>query len=269
MSDVLQEKPKDLPHRLKILLSYDGSDFGGWQKQKGGAPTVQEALELGLSRIFDRPIKVMGAGRTDAGVHALGQVAHADVPRLVKVHDMGRALGGVVPSSMVIEDVWEAPQEFNANRSAIHKTYKYLIHTSPRPDALKRRYTLWHPRPLDVAFLQECSNFLVGKHDFKSFQNAGTPTKTTVRHIYRADWVRLDDETIQFTICGNGFLKQMVRNIVGTLLDLHREKEPPQRIQEIMAGMSRELAGKTAAPQGLYLCEVTYPSDLDNKCRKL
>ncbi|MBX9768974.1 MAG: tRNA pseudouridine(38-40) synthase TruA [Bdellovibrionales bacterium] len=262
--------PAKHPYRLRLQLSYDGSEFNGWQRQTKGKPTVQGTLEAALSRLYrGAQIHVMGSGRTDTGVHALAQIAHADVPYLLPVPDMAHTLNAVLPHSVVVEHVWLAPEGFHASLSATRKTYHYVIHNSPRPHAINRNHATWIRQKLDLDILNNYCKHLIGQHDFKSFQNAGTEVSTSLRTIFEARWFRGDDKTIVFEITGNGFLKQMVRNIVGTLLSLHTSGAPASEITRILAACDRRVAGKTAPPQGLHLIEVCYPDVLDKKCRKL
>lgn len=254
--------------RVKLLISYDGTDYNGWQRQDN-APSVQGTLEATLSKFYKQPITIMGASRTDTGVHAHGQVAHFDCPRNPEQGDLRFALNNALPKSIVIRQAWIAPDDFHAIASSVKKTYRYQILNRRVPSALRHRYTYWQRFILDPEFLNEASHFLVGKQDFKSFQTSGTVVRTTVREIYSAHWEKKNNDIVEFTITGNGFLKQMVRNIVGTLVEMNQEGESPTRIRDIIEATDRRKAGPTAPPQGLYLSKVYYPDDLDNECRKL
>ncbi|MGE3758508.1 MAG: tRNA pseudouridine(38-40) synthase TruA, partial [Pseudobdellovibrionaceae bacterium] len=176
--------------RVRLLVSYDGTDFCGWQRQSGQIPSIQEALESALSKVYNCPISVSGAGRTDAGVHALGQVAHFDAPKHMPI-DLPWALRAHLPPSVTIKEAWMAPPEFHATLSASHKNYRYLIYNSPRPNPLLARYSFWVRDPLDIKNLNEIASHVLGTHDFKSFQSSGTQVKTTTRAIYRAEWKRV------------------------------------------------------------------------------
>lgn len=254
--------------RVKLLISYDGTDFAGWQRQTNH-PSVQGTLEAALQKFYGKPIHLLGASRTDTGVHALGQVAHFDAPRDPTGGDLRFALTGMTPKSIVVKQAWIAAEGFHAIASSVKKTYRYLVLNRRVPSALRYRYTHWIRTPLEPDFLNEASSFLVGNHDFKSFRTSGTETKSTVREIYSAHWEKKADDILEFTVTGNGFLKQMVRNIVGTCLDLNMNKAKPERLREILECRDRRKAGPTAPPQGLYLAKVYYPDELDNKCRKL
>jgi len=253
--------------RVKLLISYDGTDFFGWQRQQRHV-SVQGTLEEALQKIFREPIHLLGASRTDTGVHAVGQVAHFDAPRDPSQGDLRFALTGLTPPSIVIKQAWITPPDFHAIASSTHKTYRYLVLNRRIPSALRHRYSHWIRFPLDLDFLNEASEQLIGEHDFRSFQTSGTVVKSTVRNVMKAHWTRQDD-TLIFEITGNGFLKQMVRNIVGTLIELNMNAQKASKLREILAVLDRRRAGPTAPPQGLYLQRVYYPESLDNKCRKL
>src|SRR4051812_20041598 len=208
--------------RVKLLISYDGTDYSGWQVQgvNQPKPTIQGTLESALQKIFQQPVRVHGSGRTDAGAHAVGQVCHFDAPRDISKYNFLQALGRWTPDSIAILAAWTAPAEFHSLFSAEKKTYKYMIWNSKIPTALRARYTWWRDQPLAVDDLQYAAQYLVGEHDFKSFQTAGTDLKSgTVREIYEAQWQAPHPQLLEFSITGSGFLKQMVRNIVGTLVE--------------------------------------------------
>jgi len=254
--------------RLRLHVSYDGTDFLGWQRQTKHV-SVQGTLEGVVSKIFAQPIKVLGASRTDTGVHAIRQVAHFDCPRDPEGWDLRYAIQGMTPASIVVTDLYKAPRDFHAIACVTDKIYKYRVFNRRVPNPIRQRYTHWVRFPLDVDYLNEASRFIVGKQDFKSFQTSGTIVKSTIRNISEAYWTRIDEDEIEFTIRGDGFLKQMVRNIVGTLIDLNQDQLPPETVKTILEQLDRRKAGSTAPPQGLFLERVNYPEDVDNKCRKL
>lgn len=256
--------------KVKLLITYDGTEFAGWQKQRQSKkPTVQGSLEQMLSRIFAQPVRAIGASRTDAGVHALGQVAHFVPPKPIEKFNILRSLNAMAPDSLAFKEAWLAPDDFHALASSTGKTYRYWIHNSPIRDPLRRLRAAWESRPIDLDYLNKASALLTGTHDFKSFQTAGSEVSTTTRTLVGAVWRRRSPTLVEFSITGSGFLKQMVRNIVGTLLDLHFNQEAPEMIKEILEAQDRRKALGTAAPQGLYLMKVHYPEDLDIRCRKL
>ncbi|MCB0361736.1 MAG: tRNA pseudouridine(38-40) synthase TruA [Bdellovibrionales bacterium] len=255
--------------RIRLLISYDGTEFGGWQKQAEGKPTIQGELERVFSHILNEKIRLIGSGRTDAGVHALGQVAHFDCSKLPQQVQIIRGANSLLPPSIVIRRAWEAPLEFHARKSAIYKNYRYWILNRPFRSALRGRYLRWISRPLNLEYLQSCCPFITGFHDFSSFRTSGTETKTTKRNILKANWGLKNRELLYFSVTADGFLKQMVRNLVGTMLDLHFSGRPASDIQNILESCDRKQALGTARPEGLHLCRVFYPQVLDNKCRSL
>jgi tRNA pseudouridine38-40 synthase len=259
--------------RIRFLVSYDGTDFCGWQRQNHGPiKSVAHVLEEGLSKVFHEKITLFASGRTDAGVHAMGQVCHFDTNRPVarmKNWDMAWALKGYIPDSIQIRKAWFAPDDFHATLSATHKTYRYLVYNRPKPSVFMNRFAHYVRSPINLAHLQASSQFLLGNHDFKSFQSVGTPVRSTVREIIEARWEWRRKDVLQFTISGNGFLKQMVRNIVGTQMFLEKKDLSPDTLREILLSQDRVKAWAPAPPQGLYLMRVYYPQDLDIRCREI
>ena len=259
--------------KVKFTVAYDGTGYCGWQKQKQeGQVAVAEVLEKALSKVFDEKIVLYASGRTDAGVHALNQVCHFSTSRPLdpaKKWDFSWAMNSQLPSGIVVKKAWIAPEPFHATLSATHKTYRYLILNTNRPSAHLNRYMAWERRKLDMEHLKATSKFVLGTHDFKSFQSVGTEVKDTIRQIYQAEWEWRRPHVLQFTVTGSGFLKQMVRNIVGTSLMLEKRQEDPLKMKEIMDLMDRRKAGPPAPAEGLYLMRVYYPQDLDNGCIEL
>jgi tRNA pseudouridine38-40 synthase len=262
--------------RIKFTLSYDGTDFCGWQRQsleretnQTEKPSLSRTVENALEKIFKHPITLGASGRTDAGVHAVNQVAHFDTTMTaeqLKRLNLSRAAGSFLPPTIVIKKTWIAPDEFHSTLSAEKKTYRYLIYNSKTPSAFFQRTMGYVQQPLDIDFLNQCSKYLIGHHDFKSFQSVGTDVATTDRTIHTAKWRWLRPNIAEFSITGSGFLKQMVRNIVGTELLLARKNQKSEKMADIIAFCDRKQAGPPAEPQGLYLMKVYYPQDLDNKC---
>ncbi len=261
------------PKKIKLLISYDGTDYCGWQKQKDHAhasekPSLQGSIETALTKLFNEPTGLNASGRTDAGVHAIGQVGDFTTSRPLP-KDLCWALRSLLPESIVIKRAWLAPEEFHSTLSSYKKTYRYWIWNRPRQSALLHRYSYWLRVPLDLNYLNEQAQFLCGEHDFKSFQCVGTPVASTVRKIHSIQWTRRNSSLVQFEVTGNGFLKQMVRNIVGTQVDLHKKSQPIETIKEVLAAKDRSKGGATAAPQGLFLKKVYYPRSLDIQCREI
>lgn len=254
--------------KIKLLLAYDGSQFGGWQKQKAGLPTIQGELESHISQIFSEPVRVIGAGRTDAGVHALAQAAHFWAPKAFKEDTFVRALNKMTPKTLSVLGAWEAPESFHALSSSEGKVYRYHIWNNPVPNPFLRPYSHWIDRPMDIEKLSACSKFFVGKQDFSSLQTSGSEVLTTVRTLHSAKWEKRGSR-VTFTVHGEGFLRQMIRNMVGLQLDILRQKRAPEAIKTVLQACDRRAAGSTAPPEGLFLVKVLYPRDLDNQCRKL
>lgn len=259
--------------RIKLSLAYDGTDFCGWQRQ-GHMETksVQEVLEGALSQFYNQRIVVSASGRTDAGVHALAQICHFDVDATeekLRSRDICWALAGILPTSISVRKAWLAPKEFHSTLSATHKTYKYLIYNHKRSNPILRRTSYWKRQPLDLAHLQESAKFLLGEHDFASFKTAGTDVTSTTRTILAAEWRRKTRNMLEFTVTGEGFLKQMVRNIVGTSMHLEKNGRDPGEMKAIIEARDRRAAGPSAPPEGLFLYRVYYPPELERLCRPL
>lgn len=255
--------------RLRLLLSYDGTSFKGWQKQKTTPHTVQHFLETALRTVFKQKISVVGAGRTDAGVHALAQTAHCDVAAESIPSSLIASVNALTPPTISCHQIWKAPSDFHAQRSAQKRTYTYLIFNTKTPSALKRNYSYWYPRPVFYENLQKMSQCLAGEHDFKSFQNSGNAPQNTCKIIYQAGWYWIKPQVLAFQISGNSFLKQMVRNLVGTQLGLMKEKDGVQRFQSILNARDRKEALETIPARGLFLHHIYYPLSLDKKCQKI
>lgn len=256
-----------------MIVSYDGTDFCGWQKQKehkhaSPLPSIQESLEIALSAILNHPVEISGSGRTDAGVHANAQVCHFDTDRKLP-SDLCWALKSKLPPTISAKRVEMVSDHFHATISAKRKTYRYWIWNHPRAPALLQRYTWWIRQPLDLSHLNALCEPILGEHDFESFRSVGTVVKHTVRRIERAEWKRKSSGLIEFTITGNGFMKQMVRNLVGTMIDLSHRPDGPEKMKNIMSLKDRTKAGRAAPPQGLFLMSVEYPRELISRGSKV
>jgi tRNA pseudouridine38-40 synthase len=255
--------------RIRLSLRYDGTDFFGWQKQPNVEPTIQGLLENALSQIFNQTVAVVGSGRTDRGVHALNQWAHVDLINPQDLENLAYKLNRMTPESLLVQSVELAPADFHAQISAVSKTYLYRLLPGKIRDPFLERYTHQPGRPVDMEYLQKMAEIFLGEHDFTSFQSQGTPVTTPVRKILTSRWVAKDSGVWEYHIQGTGFLKQMVRNLVGTMLKLEQLQAPMSQAQEILEGRDRALAAAPAPSSGLFLSSVQYPSSLDNKCRKL
>lgn len=242
--------------RLKLVLEYDGTAYHGWQVQPG-LDTIQGRLETALSRLAGMRVRVMGAGRTDAGVHALGQVASCTAEVRLDDLPLQRALNALLPRDIVVSRVERAPADFDARRSARSKTYCYTLLHRAYGSAQHGRYSLHLPYALDADAMGEAARFLLGTHDFSAFRAGTCGAATPIRTVSRASW-RTEGDLWRFEIVGNGFLQHMVRIVVGTLLEVGRGRRRPSEMAEILASLDRRRAGKTAPPHGLCLVAVEY-----------
>ena len=243
---------------LKITLSYDGTRFVGWQRQAEGE-SIQGLLEGALAKFEGGPVTAHGAGRTDAGVHALGQVASATVGFTHPADTLVRALNAQLPDDVRVVEVADAPPDFHARFSARSKTYRYQIRAGTIGDPFARAFVWQLAERLDVAAMREAAGTLVGTHDFAAFQSAGTDTSSTVRTISGSE-LRESDELapLVYEISGDGFLRHMVRAIVGTLVEIGRGWRSAGSMAQLVDGGRRAEAGATAPPHGLFLVRVDY-----------
>lgn len=245
-----------MKRNLKLILTYDGTDFFGWQIQPGRR-TVQGELKKAIHTMTGEDTNIIGAGRTDAGAHAIGQVANFETNSKIPACAFQRGLNSLLPDDIVVLGCQEVPPDFHARYSAKKKAYRYIVLNRPLPDPLKRNY-VWHVKnPLDIKAMNESCRRIIGEHDFSSFMASGSNVKTTCRTVYRASWKR-EGELHIFEIEANGFLRHMVRNIVGTIVCVGLRKIRPAEIDTILAKKDRSAAASTAPAQGLYLISVTY-----------
>lgn len=263
MSD---ETPADNPaaprRNIKMVVAYHGAAYHGWQRQAAGMDTVQERIEQAAARVVGHPVILHGAGRTDAGVHAAGQVANFYSGNFtIPLTGLRRAINSRLPNDIVILSAVEAPDKFHASRSAVGKTYRYRIHVGPtRPVTLHGQvYHYW--RPLDASRMAAGAVRLTGTHDFRGLATSSEQRENTVRTIFSCQVEAAGDEVI-VTVQGNGFLYNMVRNIVGTLIEIGRGRWEPGQIDLILSTRDRANAGPTAPPDGLSLMCVHYPPGL-------
>jgi tRNA pseudouridine38-40 synthase len=242
---------------IKLLIEYDGTNYLGWQVQPRG-PTIQGTLEEKLRLLTGELIQLIGSGRTDSGVHALGQVAHFKTQSQMDIGSMQRALNSLLPHDIVIQKIEEVEEGFHARRHSKSKLYEYRILNRNLRSAIHRGY-VWHiPQKLNLMEMRKATRRLVGEHDFSSFRSVGSSTRTTVRRVIRAEWKRRQDDLIRFEIEANGFLKQMVRSIVGTLVEVGKGRIDAAEFRKILDSKDRRKAGPTAPAQGLFLKEVKY-----------
>jgi tRNA pseudouridine38-40 synthase len=241
---------------LKLTIAYDGTEFHGFQRQ-ANAVTIQQVLEERLAKIFGHPVKVTGAGRTDAGVHAYGQVVSLKTTGSIPTDRVAVAARSVLPDAIVVTAAEEAPAGFNARYAAKSKIYLYRLHSGDAPDPFLRNYA-WHMAETpDAAAMDAAARLVVGRHDFSAFRAAGGAPVNPVRTILDAS-CRRDGRLTEFSFWGTGFLYHMVRNLVGTLVDVGFGRLSADDFAAILASRDRKKAGITAPPQGLYLKEVLY-----------
>jgi tRNA pseudouridine38-40 synthase len=237
-------------------VAYDGTAYAGWQIQPT-EPTVQAVIEAAWHEITREEIRVMAAGRTDAGVHALGQVVGLSTESTLSIADLHRAVNAVLPEDVAIVSVEEAPDDFHATHNAKRKTYRYQIHNGRAPDVFNRRYVWHYPQPLDAATMHAAAQALIGKHDFASLESAGSERPDSIRTLFALS-VKREADRITIEVTGDGFLYNMVRAIVGTLVEVGKGRRDVAWVAEVLASCDRRRAGQTAPPQGLFLIRVEY-----------
>lgn len=240
-----------------MTLEYDGTRYAGWQRQKCES-TIQAEIEHVLSLVTRQSVTVAGSGRTDAGVHALGQVASFRCRTRLSPESLQRAMNSLLPEDIVVRDCCEADDDFHARFAAVSKTYHYFLRNHPVPSAIERNHC-WHiQKPLDMAAMRQAIGCLVGTFDFSAFEGAGSPRAHSIRTLYRAHIEDHGDGRWAIIVEGNGFLRHMVRNIVGTLVRIGMGKMPADQMLRILASADRRQAGATAPARGLFLMEVRY-----------
>jgi tRNA pseudouridine38-40 synthase len=243
---------------FKLTLEYDGAGFAGWQRQPAGQRTVQRVLEDALARLAGAPVRATGAGRTDAGVHAEGQVASAVLDTRLAPDALARALNGCLPSDVAVLRAEAAAEGFHARRDARGKVYRYAVWNAPARSPLRAARSLHHPRPLDLGAVRDATADLVGTHDFTSFRAAGSAVRTSVRTLHRLDLRGEPGGLLELEIQASGFLRHMARNLVGTLLEVGRGERPADGMAALLARRDRTAAGPTAPGHGLTLVRVIY-----------
>ena len=242
---------------IKLVIEYDGTNYHGWQVQ-ANALSIQEVIETKLGIMIQEQVRVIASGRTDTGVHALGQVAIFKTSSSLPVDVLRHGLNRLLPEDIVIQSAVEVDEYFHPQFGAKRKTYRYVILNRERRSALHRNYS-WHlPRLLDLAAMRDASSLLMGKQDFSSFQAADPDPADPVREVFKAEWSVEEKDFFIFTIEADGFLKHMVRNIVGTLVEIGRGRISREEFSEILRARDRRRAGMTAPPRGLFLLEVKY-----------
>ena len=241
----------------KLLLSYDGTRYRGWQRQGNVEDTIQAKLEQVLCKILGQPVECSASGRTDAGVHAHGQVVSFRAETIMQPIQILTQLRRYLPGDIGALELTVAPPRFHARLSAVGKTYRYRVRNTARPDVFSRRYVTQCAEPLDLQAMQRGAALFCGTHDFASFCGNPRMKKSTVRTITDFS-VERQGEEIVLSVTGDGFLMNMVRILVGTLLEIGRHQYEPEKIPEILAAKNRTAAGETAPARGLCLWEVYY-----------
>jgi tRNA pseudouridine38-40 synthase len=241
---------------LKLVIEYDGTHYQGWQSQKNGL-TIQDVLEEALSKILNQKIRLNGSGRTDSGAHALGQVANFKTESTLDMSALLKGTNSLLPPDILIKSIEEAPENFHARFSAESRIYEYRIWNAPQPSVFYRSYSWWVQTPLDVEVMHQAALYLIGWHDFSSFQGADHEKVSPEREVREVAF-RYEGPEVIFFIQANAFLRHMVRNIIGTLVEVGKGKMSHQEFVEIVEALDRTKAGKTAPAQGLFLKEVRY-----------
>jgi len=242
---------------IRLLLQYEGTRYQGWQRQTSSENTIQGKLEQLLSKMCNEPIEIIGSGRTDAGVHALGQVANFHTTSAMSTEEMCSFINEYLPQDIAVIQVTEAAPRFHSRLNACGKRYCYRVINSAIPNVFWRRYALEVPQNLDVEAMEKAASYLLGEHDFKAFTSAKKGKKSTVRRIDKID-IGKEGDLLTFIFEGNGFLYHMVRILMGTLLEVGAGKRSPEEMSEILAFGNREKAGALVPAKGLTLMEVFY-----------
>ncbi|MGL4369307.1 MAG: tRNA pseudouridine(38-40) synthase TruA [Spirochaetota bacterium] len=249
--------------RLALVVQYDGSGFNGWQIQNDGR-TVQQEIVRALQILTGHPVHVTACGRTDAGVHALCQVVHFDCFAPLTLQRIAIGMNGILPFDVSVENVYHVKDDFHARYDPVCREYLYRIYNHPLRSSFVRNRAMWEHDPVDPDFMRAAGAFLVGEHDFTTFcKTSSAKDINTVRTIYSID-VATTGHYIDVTICGNAFLHNMIRSIIGTMLDLCRKGLPPDTMKELLAGRDRRIGGETVSADGLYLSKVIYNPPLES-----
>jgi len=243
---------------FRFTLEYDGANFAGWQSQAGGQRSVQDVFEAAIEQVTGARLRVAASSRTDAGVHALGQVASARIETRLAPAALQRALNHHLPADVAVRAVEPAADDFHARYSATGKLYGYRVWNAPTRSPLLAARTHWVPRSLDVPAMAQAAEAFLGQHDFAALQAAGSEVKSSVRTLQRLDVEREASGELVFSVAGDGFLRHMVRNLVGTLLEVGAGQRAVESIAELLACGDRRRAGPTAPAKGLTLVRVFY-----------
>ncbi len=253
----MNEHDPQIQRNIKLVLEYDGSGYHGWQRQAGPL-SIQEVIESRLGVMLGKGVGIHASGRTDAGVHAKGQVVNFHTRTSLKPDEILRGLNSLLPDDIVVLRAEEVDGSFHARFSAVSKVYEYHVLNRPVPSALLRNYA-WHVRrPLAPAPMEECLKRICGRNDFSAFTASGSPTSSTERNMLRAELERPRPDLLKFTYEANGFLRRMVRNLTGTIVEVGKGKRTAYDFERIIRSGDRKQAGMTAPGHGLYLISVNY-----------
>jgi tRNA pseudouridine38-40 synthase len=252
----------DTTQRIALLIQYNGTAYNGWQVQNGGR-TIQSEIERAIKTLTRESVRLTASGRTDAGVHALGQVAHFDLKGGVPLGRMCISLNGILERDISILNAYRASQDFHARFSARSREYLYFIYNSRSRSPFMMHRAMWVNRPLDLKYLREAAEYLIGEMDYSSFCKKISKDENMVRRVESIEIDRIDD-LIRMRIRGNAFLHNMIRIIVGTLCGMHKEGLDPSHMKTIIEKRDRSFAGETAPPYGLFLREVRYHPPLSS-----
>lgn len=242
---------------IKLLIAYDGSRYNGWQRQENTENTIQGKLETLLSKMTGEMVEIHGSGRTDAGVHAKGQVANFHTDTKMTTEEIKEYMNEYLPMDIAVLEVKDAAERFHSRLNVKRKTYCYHIWNSQVPNVFARKYSYQVPEPLDLEGMKKAASYLLGTHDFKSFCARKKMKKSTVRMIESIDFQK-EGDMIQITYRGNGFLYNMVRILTGTLIEVGKGERQPAEMKEILESQERAKAGFTAPAQGLFMERVDY-----------
>jgi len=241
----------------KITVQYDGTRYKGWQVQKSTDMTIQGKLQDVLTTMTGQQVEVIGSGRTDAGVHAYGQVANFHIPDHFHKEEVLDYLNHYLPMDIAVLDITEVDERFHARYHAVSKTYMYRIHTSMIPNVFERKFMYTYTEKLDIANMREAAKYMIGTHNFAAFCGNKKMKKSTVRTVTEIEIVEKENE-IQISYTGDGFLQNMIRIMTGTLIEVGNGMKQPEDVEDILASMDRQNAGYTVPPEGLVLREVRY-----------
>ena len=248
--------------RIRTIIAYDGTDYVGWQTQPNGV-AVQEVIEKAILEVTGEQTTLQGSGRTDSGVHAQAQVAHFDTGARMAADKFAIALNTHLPADIRVLYSEEVAPDFHARFSAKEKQYRYFVQTGPHADVFARKYALHAYMPLDLELMNEAAALVVGTHDFSAFMSTGREVETAVRTVSLSKWEK-QGKFLVYTVQGNGFLYNMVRILVGTMVGMGNGRIPKDSMDKALASLSRKDAGPTAPPHGLVLWRVKYP-DFDTE----